>query len=263
MPEAATPNSTVKPDVSLVIPCYNEAKRVHILTAALKELEQHHTFNFEVLVVDDGSTDSTVSQLQGDAFLNELQEKGKFKLIVSAGNGGKGAALRQGVLAANGNYILTLDADMSTHPLQLEQWRDSLGGAFNPQEILIGSRPHPESRLQEKPSRKFIGIIFNFYVRLFTELTVKDSQCGFKLYPADAAKQLFGGMQVMGWAHDVEILYKAQLLGYKITEMPVVWDVRDNSKVSVIRDSIKMFIQILKISLYIRFTWKKEMYGNR
>lgn len=263
MPETATLNKEIKPHVSLVIPCYNEAKRIHILTAALKELELHHTFDFEVLVVDDGSTDTTVSQLGADAFLNELTEKGKFRLIVSLANGGKGAALRQGVLAAKGDYILTLDADMSTHPLQLEKWRDSLGGTFNTKEILIGSRPHPESKLQEKPSRKFIGIIFNFYVRMFSELTVKDSQCGFKLYPADIAKKLFDTMKVMGWAHDVEILYKAQLLGYKITEMPVVWDVRDNSKVSVIRDSVKMFIQILKISLYVRFTWKKQIYGNR
>ncbi len=263
MSRSATLNKDVRPDVSLVIPCYNEEKRIHILTAALKELEQHHTFNFEVLVVDDGSTDSTVAQIQQDKFLKELEAKGKFRLIVSAANGGKGAALRQGVLAANGHYILTLDADMSTHPLQLEKWRDSLGGHFNNKEIYIGSRPHPQSKLQEKPSRKFIGIIFNFYVRLFSELTVKDSQCGFKLYPADIAKKLFDSMKVMGWAHDVEILYKAQLLGYKITEMPVVWDVRDNSKVSVVRDSVKMFFQILNISLYVRFKWKKEMYGNR
>lgn len=262
MPETAPFNKDVKPDVSLVIPCYNEAKRIHILTAALKELEQHHTFNFEVLVVDDGSTDTTVALMQQDAFLNEMQAKGKFNLIIAAANGGKGAALRLGVLAAKGNYILTLDADMSTHPLQLEKWRDSLGGHFNNKEILIGSRPHPQSKLQEKASRKFIGIIFNFYVRMFSELTVKDSQCGFKFYPADIAKQLFGTMKVMGWAHDVEILYKAQLLGYKITEMPVVWDVRDNSKVSVVRDSVKMFFQILKISLYVRFTWKKEMHVN-
>mgnify|MGYP006160209431 CR=1 FL=1 len=146
MPEAATPTNAVKPDVSLVIPCYNEAKRVHILTAALKELEQHHTFNFEVLVVDDGSTDITVSQLQGDAFLKELLAKGKFQLIVAAANGGKGAALRQGVLAANGNYILTLDADMSTHPLQLEKWRDSLGGSRRKTRCFFGETwLHPPS----------------------------------------------------------------------------------------------------------------------
>lgn len=263
MPETATFNNEGKPDVSLVIPCYNEAKRVHILTNALKELEHHHTFNFEVIVVDDGSTDNTVDLIKQEAFYTEMSSKGKFKLVVAEANGGKGAALRLGVLKAKGQYILTLDADMSTHPLQLEKWRDIKGGYFNSKEILIGSRPHPLSKLQEKPSRKFIGYIFNFYVRLFTALTVKDSQCGFKLYPADIAQNIFESMKIMGWAHDVEVLYKAQLLGYTITEMPVVWDVRDNSKVSVIRDSVKMFFQILNIALYVRFKWKKQLHGNR
>ncbi len=235
--------------ISLVIPCYNESERVPLLVNALKQFDQKWKGDYETIVVDDGSADDTAQKIQA-ANLPHCQ------VISLEKNAGKGAALQRGVAAATGTHILTLDADMATSPLELANWLQQLPSkTFSDDEILIGSREHPDSTIKGEPTRRLMGIIFNFIIQLFTSLNLKDTQCGFKLYPVAIAKDLFQSLRVGGWAHDVELLYKANLQGTPIRQMPVTWEDVQGTKISPARDSFRMFFQALFISLSVKWDW--------
>lgn len=236
--------------LSLVIPCYNESARVGIMLEGLAEFDGKWQGSYEVIVVDDGSKDDTVQKITMALESEHASLKSKVTIEKMPANGGKGAALKRGVGLAKGEYILTLDADMSTRPTDLLVWekreKDMFAGV---RAVYIGSRKHAEGNVQALQSRRFIGGIFNGVVQMFTSLRLDDTQCGFKLYPRDVAKFLFGNMQSTGWAHDVELLYQADLNDIRIVEMPVTWVNMPESKVNVVRDSIKMFFGVLTISL--------------
>jgi glycosyltransferase involved in cell wall biosynthesis/tetratricopeptide (TPR) repeat protein len=235
--------------LSLVIPCYNESARVGIMLQGIADFDVKWPGRYEVIVVDDGSKDDTVQKTEQLLANTYPQLKEKVSLQRMHANGGKGAALKMGVAAANGDYILTLDADMSTKPTDLLAWEKREKTLFDGSEaIYIGSRKHKDGDVQALKSRRFIGGIFNGVVQLFTTLNLTDTQCGFKLYPANVTKDLFGNMQSTGWAHDVELLYQADLNGVRIVEMPVTWVNMPESKVNVVKDSIKMFFGVLTIS---------------
>jgi dolichyl-phosphate beta-glucosyltransferase len=231
------------PFLSLVIPCYNEANRIDLLMQGLDEFKQQWDTTFEILLVDDGSTDQTMQILQQH---NSYEHLAPYITILTQRNTGKGGALRHGVAKANGDYILTLDADMATKPTELIQWRTKRK-SFYPREILIGSRELNNSQVHDLGYRKFVGNIFNFIIRNMVGLRISDTQCGFKLYPKEAAKQLFAKLQTMGWAHDVELLKRANLLGYAIIEMPITWNAIEGSKINVLSDSWNMFWEVVKI----------------
>ena len=239
----------------MVIPCYNESQRLDQLFQALREFAQQWPHEYEVIIVDDGSKDGTSEKIQQHSSYQYFSEKGKIRLITLQKNQGKGGALKAGVAASTGDFLLTLDADMSTHPIEVNNWLKTTNAPLGDDEILIGSRELSQSKIEAKKTRRFIGNIFNFLVSVVTPLNVKDTQCGFKLYPASVAKKLFGDLLVKGWAHDVEILYKAKLRDIQITEMPIKWTEHGGSKVNVARDSIKMFFQILYISLMLNWKW--------
>jgi len=192
--------------------------------------------------------------------LNNLKQKNKFRLIKYPVNKGKGTALQTAIQYAQGTHLLTMDADISYHPLELIKWLKLLKGHFDDWQILLGSRLHKDSVIQNQgiSLRKYIGLTFNLFVRIFTFLNISDTQSGFKLYPTHLAQQLFRNLKVKGWAHDVEILLKAQLLGVSIKAMPVTCYNRQGSKINIIRDSVKMFLQILYISVYVHLFWNKS-----
>lgn len=238
------------PFISLLIPCYNEEKRLDNTIQALQEFEKSFDKSFEVILINDGSTDGTVDRINRDAYLNKLRLNGQFQLIDLGFNAGKGGALKAGVKNASGDFILTLDADISTHPLEINKWIKSI--ELNDKKILIGSRELPESKISELPLRNFIGKVFNLVIRSFTGLNIQDTQCGFKLYPATIGKKVFEELQVTGWAHDVEILCRVKKHGAEIIEMPISWETKDGSKISVMSDSVKMFMEVVKISYIIR-----------
>lgn len=242
-------------DLSLVIPFYNEASRVPLMIEGIKNFDSKFNQSFELILVNDGSKDNSQELIEKDPIYTALAEKGDAKIVSLGGNSGKGGALQAGVAEAQGRHILTLDFDMATDPLTIEDWKKSLGGAYSDEEIWIGSRPHPKSKLKEKPLRKFIGIVFNAIIRLFTGVRIKDTQCGFKLYPHEIGKLVFREMRVKGWAHDVEVLRRADLRGVEIREMPVEWKAVDESKISVVRDSIKMFLQTWHIAIGLFIYW--------
>jgi dolichyl-phosphate beta-glucosyltransferase len=245
----------MNPELSIVVPCYNEAQRLDRLAESLRKFDGLSPWTYEVLLVDDGSTDET-SEIIRRHILPSLPNAWQVQLIAPGKNGGKGQALSLGVAAAQGSFILTMDADVSTPPEQLLDWAKlHYPNGWSAQTVLIGSRAHPESKIDALQTRKFTGSIYNAVIRVLTPLGEPDTQCGFKLYPGELARRLFRGLQIKGWAHDIEILYKAHLLGYGIHGLPLTWSHVDNEKISVLRDGFIMFWQTLYISTRIRWEW--------
>ncbi len=240
--------------LSLVIPCYNESKRTDLLLAGLADFDEKWKGAYEVIIVDDGSKDDTAEKIKEAVNSKYDFLRDKVHIEKMPANGGKGSALKKGVSLAKGDYILTLDADMSTKPSELLNWQKRVKELFiTTDTVYIGSRRHEEGKVEALQSRKLIGGVFNGIVQLFTTLHLKDTQCGFKLYPRTAAHLLFGNMQSKGWSHDVELLYQADLNDYNIVEMPISWVNQPESKVNVGLDSIKMFFGVLTIALRIWF----------
>jgi dolichyl-phosphate beta-glucosyltransferase len=161
--------------------------------------------------------------------------------------------LQNGVLKATGNYILTLDADMASPPTEVIKWLDGLNGQFAENTIYIGSREHKASIIRNQGDRKMAGNIFNWIVRTLTSLHIKDTQCGFKLYPAKVAKKYFSELGTLGWAHDVEILYRANMDKVNIIEMPLEWNAIEGSKINVVRDGFNMLIETMNIVIKNEF----------
>lgn len=241
--------------LSLVIPCYNEVNRIQHLTSALKSFDNNWYNGYEIIIVDDGSSDGTAEKVE-KALDNLLSKAETVSVIRLDKNVGKGGALQAGVAVATGDFILTLDADMAAKPKQLKRWLQILPNQeFSDEQILIGSREHKDSEVEAKGNRKTLGRIFNSLTQLTTSLNFKDTQCGFKLYPAAIAKSLFADLSTKGWAHDVEILYKAQLNGIDIQSMPVKWQHIEDEKINVGSDGMKMALQTIFISLKEKFNW--------
>lgn len=238
--------------LSIIIPCFNETSSVEKMHRAVNDFQKRWNGEFEVVVVDDGSTDDTGRVIRQHPFFRKLEEEQKFLFIQLEQNRGKGAALKHGIQAASGTHLLTLDADMSTYPSEIMNWDGEEGFTFRNEAIAIGSRTHKKSQITEKKYRKIIGIVFNFFVRKLTGLKVYDTQCGFKLYPSKIGKQLFSDLKIEGWAHDVEILVKAKQANIKILQMPVQWNIQNNSKIRILRDSVKMFFQLIYIIVNFR-----------
>lgn len=228
-------------EISIIIPCYNEEKRIKKTLEKIWEYFKSKEIDFEIIVVDDGSRDKTVE-------IVEKWKEGKenIKLIKHPKNKGKGAAVKTGVMNAEGNLILFTDADLSTPIEEYEKLKKFIDSGYD---ISIGSRGLKESKiLVPQPFfRRMIGRIFPFLVRLIVIRKFKDTQCGFKLFKKEVAKEIFKNLKTTGFAFDVEILYNSVKKRYKIKEVPVTWMNSPYSTVKIFRDSFKMFISLLKI----------------
>ena len=233
------------PYVSLVIPCYNEGARLGRLWQGLTAFAAQWPGRFDVVLVDDGSTEGDLREIEGMPGYMAMADKIQ---LIRQKNTGKGGALKCGVMVAQGDYILTLDADMAAEPIELVRWWERRSGFFE-REIFIGSRELPQSEVQDSYVRRVVGRIFNGLIRLMTGLPYKDTQCGFKLYPRGLAVTLFSALRTMGWAHDVELLLRANRAGYAIVQMPLRWTAVEGSKISVMRDSVVMFKEVIRIVL--------------
>ncbi len=235
--------------VSFVFPCFNESHRLETTLSKLQKFIAAYPEQYEYIFVDDGSTDNTAAILNDFAKLES--NAGCVKVVQCAQNGGKGAALRSGVNAATGNWVLTLDADLAAHPNVLVFWKEHFGLDLNQQDtVYIGSR---EKGIQYKlvrysVARRIIGVAFNTLQRMLTGLTLDDTQCGFKLYPTALAQEVFSQLEDVGFAHDVEVLMRLKNKGVEVKSLPLKWKEVPGSKVSVVRDSIKMMRSIIKIS---------------
>jgi dolichyl-phosphate beta-glucosyltransferase len=228
---------------SLVIPAYNEAARIEdcIRSIAAWARTRPGGRDWEVLVVDDGSTDDTAERARRVA----AEEKLDLRLIAYAPNRGKGAAIREGVLASTGDPVLVSDADLST-PLSEFAKLDALL-ATHP--VTIGSRAIDEAlvRRRQPLHRVLLGKLGNGMIQLFAVPGIRDTQCGFKLFRRDAARVLFSDARIDRFAWDVEILYLARRRGFAIAEAPVLWFNSPDSRVRVVRDAAQTLFDVLRI----------------
>ncbi len=226
--------------LSLVIPFFNEALR---FTKTLPEISRFFSSfpeKCELIFVDDGSTDAST-----DILAQNLQTI-PYCLLRNPSNQGKGSAVRQGMLTAKGRYILFSDADLSTPLAEVLSFLPLLESNYD---IVIGSRALSESRVEihQNWMREFMGKVFNRIARLLSFRGIQDSQCGFKCFRRQTAHDLFSKQKLNGFAFDAEILYIAQKRNCRILEKPVLWRNEPQSRVHVLLDPLRMFIDLCKI----------------
>jgi len=229
-------------DISIVIPAYNEAGRLPLFMDRIVAYCQRQQKIYEIIVVDDGSCDDTVKSV--------TPYRAKFSrlyVVRIRRNRGKGYAVKRGLLWATGGIRLFLDADGSVGPEEIGKNLHYI--EKDGYDIFIGSRVLKERGqvLKVKWYRKLVGIVFNFCVQSFLFKDIKDTQCGFKMFKKEVVKPLFSRSYIRGFGFDVEILYLAHKMGYRIKEGPVSWHHVTNSKVNLVLDSIRMFIDILRV----------------
>ena len=228
--------------LSVVIPAYNEEARLPAtLTKVADYLTTANLSFWEVLVVDDGSTDGTAAAVESFS-----KQRSGIRLLRNPGNRGKGYSVRHGMMTGRGAWLLFTDADLSAPIEELEKLaaavtRENADGA-------IGSRGLDRSLIgvHQPAFRENAGKFFNTVMRLATRLPYKDTQCGFKLFRQDAAERIFRRQQLERFGFDVEILYIARKLNYKIVEVPVRWNHVDGSKVGMAQ-GIDGFVDVLRV----------------
>ncbi|HUS68839.1 MAG TPA: dolichyl-phosphate beta-glucosyltransferase [Kofleriaceae bacterium] len=227
-------------ELSVVIPAFNEAERLAPTVRAIAAYCAEHHPAHEIIVVDDGSSDRTVELAR--ALGDELE---RVRVLPLGQNRGKGAAVRAGVLASTGALVLFSDADLATPIEELEALRRALDGGAD---IAIASRAAPgaDIRVRQHPMRELMGRTFNLMVRVTAVGGIRDTQCGFKLFRGEVARELFGQSKVDGFAFDVEVLWLARNR-YRIAEVPVTWRHVEESKVSPGSDAARMFLDLLRI----------------
>lgn len=228
---------------SLVIPAYNEVNRIErcMRDAAAWRAGRPGGFDWEIILVDDGSADGTSSA----ARLAAEAARVPLTVLVHAQNRGKGAAIRTGVLASSGDPVLVSDADLST---PLSEWT-KLADKLPAHAVAIGSRAIDGDmvRKQQPLYRVLLGRSGNKIIQLFALPGIRDTQCGFKLFRGGVARELFGSARIDRFAWDVEVLYLARRRGYSIAEVPVLWFNSPESKVSVWRDTPRTLWDVMRI----------------
>jgi len=229
------------PDLSIVIPCYNEEQR---LPRTIEQIERYLAgkgTSYELILVDDGSTDGTRKIMDAAAERNR-----SIRLEALPHNRGKGRALAEGVAVATGKEILVTDADLSTPIEEIERLQAGLRGGAG---VAIGSRAMRGSRVEvsQPVYRVIMGKAFNLLVQAVLLPGIWDTQCGFKLFRADVAHDAFAQLTTDGFGYDPEVLYRAKQRGVRIAEVPVVWRNSAPTKVSPIKSSPDMFKHVLRV----------------
>ena len=232
--------------LSVVIPAFNEARR---LPASLRTLRDYldgageDGEESEVLLVDDGSADGTA-----EAALEQAAQWPRLRVLRLPENRGKGWAVRSGMLAARGELRLFTDADLSTPIQELPRLRSHLSGKV---QVVIGSRALPDSRVEvhQPRHREMMGRSYNRILQMLVLPGLRDTQCGFKLFTAKAAVACFEPLQTPGFGFDAEVLLRARRLGYDVAEVGVIWRHAENSRVSPLRDSAGVFLDLVRLRL--------------
>ena len=228
-------------DISIIIPAKNEEKRLpHFLRTIVNHCRQS-PLSYEIIIVDDGSSDQTSQAVE--TFRQQLPA---LTLLRFENNHGKGFAVKQGLLKARGTTALFLDADGSTPVTEIERHLHYFNEGYD---IVIGSRVLQDdlSSVQSLAYRQWMGAVFNSFVHLLLIKDIKDTQCGFKMFRRDVIRPLFEPMRLDGFGFDLEVLFLAQKMNYKIKEIPVNWTHVGGSKINLAKDSLKMFINIIQI----------------
>jgi glycosyltransferase involved in cell wall biosynthesis len=227
----------LKRSISIIIPAYNEAKRLPASLVKVREYLSASQWDFvEVVVVDDGSGDSTV----------QLAREAGARVLQNPGNRGNGYSVKHGMLEAKGEWALFTDADLSSPIGELEKLWSAVerDGA----QVAVGSRAVDRSLVgvHQPMLREAVGRVFNAAMRLVTGLPFKDTQCGFKLFQTSIGRKVFSRQQLDGFGFDVEVLFIAKKLGFRAVEVPVRWDNVEGTKVSLLL-GFRAFLDLLKV----------------
>lgn len=227
--------------LSVVVPTFNKADRIATTLEAVTAYLAGKPYRSEIIVVDDGSSDRTA-----DAAWALLAGRGAGRVLRHEQNLGKGASVKDGILAASGELILFCDDDLSTPIAELDKAMAALEAGAD---VVIASRTHAESEIlvRQRRPREFMGKAFNILVRLFVLKGFRDTQCGFKAFRAAAAKDIFSRLRTPGFGFDVEVLVLARALGCRIAEIPVVWCDARPSRLRIFKGSWGMLKDLWRI----------------
>ena len=231
--------------LSVVIPCYNEELRLPPTIEQVERYLDEQGTAYELVLVDDGSSDGT-RKVMDDA----VARHDGVRVEVLPRNRGKGRALAVGVAAARGDEILLTDADLSTPITELPKLQAALAAGVG---VAIASRALRGSRVEVSQPiyRVLMGKVFNLVVQAVLLPGLWDTQCGFKLFRAEVAHQVFSALITDGFGYDPEILYRARKQGVKITEVPVVWRNSAPTKVSPVRSSLDMLRHVVRLRFLV------------
>ncbi|ABB30487.1 UDP-glucose--undecaprenyl-phosphate glucosyltransferase [Geobacter metallireducens GS-15] len=240
------------PFLSFIIPAYNEEQRLPSYLERVIGFFAGQSYSFEIVVVDDGSSDGTAALVKA-----LMAQHSCLRLEALDRNRGKGFAVKTGMSAAKGQLRVFADADGAT---PVEEIRRLLDAREQGADIAIGSRAmrSDECIVQGRVHRKIMGTVFNGLIRALAVRGIHDSQCGFKLFTASAAEDIFPRQRITGFGFDVELLFLARRLGYVVVEVPVNWSDVEGTKVRLVRDSFRMLGEVLRI----RFTNLTGGYGD-
>jgi glycosyltransferase involved in cell wall biosynthesis len=234
------------PQLSLVVPCRNESARLPATLDAIQDFLNNEELDAEVLIVVENSADETaeiaLKQAAGDA---------RFRAVCNEVARGKGYAVKTGMLAAEGEVVFFMDADLSV-PLRFV--RDFLPFFDRRAEVVFGSRQHPESivAISQPFLRVFYGRAFNLCLRMLGATSFKDTQCGFKAFRREAARRIFSRLTLDGFGFDVEAMALAEAMGMRIVERPVEWSDAPGSKVRALRDGSSAFFEAVLAAWRVR-----------
>jgi len=234
-------------NISILIPVYNEEKRILGTLGKLTDYLRNKKFQCEIIIVDDGSKDRTMEIVK--EFFDKSIEKLDFKILHFDKNRGKGFAIKNGMLSANGEYILFIDADCAAPMDEFDKFVDYFGSDYD---VIIGSRKsRNELNIVEAPFyRKFFGNGYTKLASRFLGLKVTDVTCGFKCFKHNTLEPIFSKQLLYGWSFDSEILFLARKYGFKIKEIPVNWKHEEQgSKVTVFKEIFKSGWELIKIKI--------------
>jgi glycosyltransferase involved in cell wall biosynthesis len=231
------------PQLSIVIPAYNENARIERTLQRVMECVHRQGWDAEVLVVDDGSADRTAEIVR-----SWMEREPRLYLVQNDGNRGKGYSVRNGLLQASGEVVMFTDADLSA---PMEEAERLMAAIAEGADVAIGSRWLDRARqtLHQPVYRRFFGRCFNWVTRTVMGLPFKDTQCGFKAFRRSAAQVIFRLQRIERWGFDPEILFIARKLGYTIREVPVTWGHDERSRMSYLKDGMKMLEEIAAIRI--------------
>jgi dolichyl-phosphate beta-glucosyltransferase len=239
-----------EPLVTIIIPAYNEEVRLPRSLRKIVDFVQAQPEAIEVLIVENGSRDRTTEIAEQFAAAHSF-------VRVMHSEKGKGVAVRAGMMAGKGRYLFMCDSDLS---MPIDELRKFLPPTYEDYDVAIGSREGPGAHRYNEPGyRHLMGRVFNLVVRVLAVPGLQDTQCGFKSFRREVAREIFAEQTMPGWSFDVEALYIALRRGYRVVAIPIDWYADADSKINPVRDTLRMVRDLLQI----RLNGWRGVYGPR